>query len=152
MTRCKKGPLDQASINTLQRYYYESPNGQAMLARCMDRVPMSEVKFLFDVTHETDYSGDRIMQAKAGVASNRLINRICNKCRNKDDFWGLFACDKCEMTWYCSKACQAADADRHSKWCCQPDSPPDLGPMGSSVVKLPERRIVTVNDVYGPYV
>lgn len=58
---------------------------------------------------------------------NRIHNAICNHCLKKDDT-PLFYCPNCHCTWFCSTECQVKDA-KHSKWCCNPDAPPDDGPM-----------------------
>ena len=63
------------------------------------------------------------------IACNSLANAICNKCLDKSDLLKLKLCDHCCLTWYCSKECQAADRAEHTKRCCKPDGPLDIGPM-----------------------
>lgn len=64
----------------------------------------------------------------AAVVLNRLCNRVCSACANRNDIYSLKRCGKCLMTWYCNDECFALDQSRHSAWCCKLTAAPDGGP------------------------
>lgn len=96
------------------------------IAALASRLPNSEAQYIQDVLGA---GCSPIQQVRKHLVLNRLCNRICNApaCGDKSDVYALRYCGACEMTWYCSPACQLADWPVHQQWCCQLDGPRDTG-------------------------
>jgi hypothetical protein len=61
------------------------------------------------------------------LAYNRLANRICEQCGDKNDIIKLMICEDCCLSWYCSKECQVKHWNTHQLRCCNEYGPLDKG-------------------------
>jgi hypothetical protein len=94
-------------------------------------LPRSEVDFVMRAVPGTEHTET---QLRTLIVNNRLGNRICNLCLDKESK-SLELCNKCFLTWYCSATCYERDQKTHSRLCCNPDADRDQGPMRQVVVK-----------------
>ena len=112
------------------------------IERLTGYIPQNEVKQLRSAHRMYDAS-ERLSdeQARFMILYNRLRNRICNCCwRCADEQVELRRCKHCEMTWYCSMECLAADWPWHARWCRQDDAPLDQGPLRTVLMNIDDRE------------
>lgn len=119
---CKSDKTD----DEWDHFYITSDEGFAIVRRCARRLPVSEIAYFVRATGETVY------HSMYWVAYLRLMNKICSTCHR--DAVPVFACPRCEMTWYCSPQCQAQDKERHDAWCCNPEAEQDMGIMKTRLI------------------
>lgn len=104
-----------------------------------------EQKLQFDGTEECKkkfeaaIGVDNFVSIRFYLALNRLQNRICSSCCNKNvEKSSLIKCQKCHLTYYCNQNCLDQDQQTHSKWCMQLMSIDaiDQGPMQTTIMRV----------------
>lgn len=105
-------------------------------AEACKNIPNADVEYLKKViaeNNETCSYDDAALRNM--LASIRWTNPICDFCLDKTKLDKLFLCERCSLTWYCSKQCQEYHAEKHSERCCKLDGPLDYGPMQIAILK-----------------
>jgi len=107
-------------------------------------VPISEIEHILNYmiqienkSQEEIFIPENINKAGITFLQCRLMNQVCHGCGKNsrrgflkvipEDYPKLLMCDKCKMTYYCSKECQEKDWSKHKEWCCNVNGPRDLG-------------------------
>jgi len=101
----------------------------AFAALCCS-VPSADVAAV--AAHSESKSGDEM---RATVVVTRFCNAVCNKCLGRD-YAKLLACAQCNITFYCSKGCQAQDWPAHQLWCGKPNPERDTGPLRIAIIQM----------------
>lgn len=71
-----------------------------------------------------------IKDLKTKLAFNRISNRVCNQCVNKNfPKAQLICCEKCRLTFWCSEKCKKDNTAEHAKWCMRDVDAVETGPM-----------------------
>ena len=108
-------------------------------ARAVANVPDADIDALQKIVAARECDCGGVMPTRlnlaAGVVQSRRANRICSKCCNNDRR-ALEVCEACGLDYYCSRACQQSDQERHKLRCCKKDGPLDKGPMGIAIVHI----------------
>lgn len=97
-------------------------------------LPKSEVSYVQRLFVGVDEDTPSDEYVRIMLASNRIMNKICNFCGKKNIEYSM--CEECCCTWYCKNSdCKNKDSVTHSKWCCKPDGPRDTGYMATVLIK-----------------
>jgi hypothetical protein len=98
---------------------------------------MEQLQILAKQADMTSYSIEQ-----GGSAS---VRRMCRKCEKYDVV--LFQCNRCKLTFYCSKECQRADWKQH-KPICAPPAPQQGGLRNAVMAFFDENKMSIVKQIF----
>ena len=130
--------MSQPVLRENQQEYWLQRLDSDEFQELVEKLPLSEVKRVLDATGDKDASFKKYRQIRMMLTLNRLCNRICNTCLNKENPLALMPCTFCGITWYCNERCMHDDTVKHQRWCCNPNAEPDDGPMATALIRAPE--------------
>jgi hypothetical protein len=100
----------------------------AAFASLCKSAPSSDVEAMLAAS-----ASKSVDEMRATVVVTRFCNAVCNKCFSREHA-KLLACAQCNITFYCSKACQTQDWLAHQLWCGKPHPTADKGPLRLVIV------------------
>ena len=107
----------------------EIEKNELMYMRALENLPDTDIFYLMKNTNlELEQkNNEKIRHLAQCHVLNRLSKRICDNCGNKSNIMKLKLCNKCCISWYCSKECQMKHSAIHKLRCCNRSGPLDLG-------------------------